>query len=224
MELLRKIGKQYEAYDYEDLRKERSGFLNVYSFGIKGYTHRMELLERGNASVVLPVDYAHRCVYMIQQPRHVLAFAANPEGRAALEIAKHDGGNASAFSLSTESVSIFELAAGVIEEGETPEKAALRELQEETGFVVAEDALKKIGTYHPSIGESTLLMHAYIASLPDPIVAAPTDGDGNESIRLWRMSFEEAWELVDSGRIRTASSMILLRELKIQELQKKAPR
>lgn len=220
MELILKIGEQHEGYEYEDLRKERSGFLNVYSFEVHGTSHRLELLERGNASVVLPVDYARREIYMIQQPRHILAFAANPEGRAALEISKHDG-SAPPFGLKTENVSLFELAAGVIEDGETPEQAAVRELQEETGFVVTEDALTKVGTYHPSIGESTLLMHAYIADLRDPRAVAPTDGDGSESIRLWKMTFEEAWELVDNGRIRTASSMILLRELKIRDLQKR---
>lgn len=223
MERFRVIGPQHDKYTYGDLRRERAGFLSVYSFEVSAMRHRYELLERGRAVVSLPVDFANREVYMVQQPRHILAYADDGTGRAALESAIALGAEAREFTLDASVVTIFELAAGVIDGDETPEQAALRELQEETGFVIPSESLEKICTYYPSAGESALMMHAYFAHLPSPPVSTPTEGAGDESIVIWKMSFEEVWEMLDNGRIRTASTQILLRELRIRDLQAKRP-
>lgn len=73
----------------------------------------------------------------------------------------------------------------------------------------------------PAVGGSTERMTAFIAELPDPVAMGGADGDGNEQIAVWRMTFEEAWRQMETRRIETASSMILLRELKIMDLAAK---
>lgn len=125
------------------------------------------------------------------------------------------------FSLDAAAVSILELPAGMIDPGETAAQAASRELREETGLVVAPDSLEKIAEYYPSIGGTTERMTAFMARLPDPIELADANGDGHERIAVWKMTFEEAWAHLASGRIETASSMTLLRELKIMDLEAK---
>ncbi len=55
----------------------------------------------------------------------------------------------------------WEVPAGKIDEGETPEQAVTRELQEETGHRAA--SFKHLGHYHPSNGSSNQVFHVYVA-------------------------------------------------------------
>ena len=48
-----------------------------------------------------------------------------------------------------------------VDEGETPEQAAERELMEETGHRAG--SLKYLGRYHPSNGSSNQVFHVYVA-------------------------------------------------------------
>ncbi|MEY4744405.1 MAG: hypothetical protein RL272_350 [Candidatus Parcubacteria bacterium] len=223
MELIRRIGKEPASFTYSDCRLERRGFLSIFSFAVSGKRGRLDLMDRGHAVVVLPADFRKRELYMIEQPRHVKAFASSAPGIEALERAKAGGASDGAFTLDAKDVSVFELPAGMIDPGETPAQAASRELREETGIVVAPEALREVAAYHPSIGGSTELMTAFIAELPDPAVTGDAGGDGGEQIAVWRMTFEEAWWLMASRRIETASSLLLLRELKIIDFGKKRP-
>lgn len=54
----------------------------------------------------------------------------------------------------------WETPAGKIDEGETPEQCAARELMEETGHRAA--SLKYLGRYHPSNGSSNQVFHVFV--------------------------------------------------------------
>jgi ADP-ribose diphosphatase len=219
MELVRRIGERPDRYRIDDCCLDRGGFLSVYSFALDG--KRMDLMDRGHGVVVLPVDWARREVYMIEQPRPVKAFVTRRDGAAMLERARRREGNGG-IDVSASELSVLEMPAGMIDAGESPAQAASRELAEETGIVVAPESLRTIAEYFPSVGGTTERMTAFFAELPSPVVITDTDGDGHERIDLWKMTFDEAWEMMRNGRIETASSMVLLRELKIIDLERAA--
>jgi ADP-ribose pyrophosphatase len=221
MQKIRTIGDKPATFTFSDLRREYRGFLSVYSFETSDRDHRFEVLDRGDAAVVLPVNFATREIYMIEQPRVILAYGESETGKASLARAKNTGADIMPFAIDADACTVFELPAGMIDAGETDAQAAGRELQEETGLVVAPEKLERVLQYYPSCGGSTERISVFIARVDETTAMTETHGDGNEIITVWKMSFEEAWDLLKHGRIKTASSMIMLRELKIRDLEKK---
>ncbi|MEY9895680.1 8-oxo-dGTP pyrophosphatase MutT (NUDIX family) [Catenulispora sp. MAP12-49] len=59
----------------------------------------------------------------------------------------------------------IELAAGGVSDGEHPEAAALRELEEETGYAPAEGAqLQHLGSFYSLPSETNKITHVYLAA------------------------------------------------------------
>jgi hypothetical protein len=171
-------------------------------------------MYRRDAVVVMPVDFGKRQVYMIDQPRYLRAFSENEQGRKA--ISSNPKSDNATFTIGKEELMTLEFPAGVIDEGEEPSKAALRELREETGIILPEDRLEKVAGYYPSIGGSTEFITAYIARMDETTEIEQPVGDGHELIRVWRMTFDEAFDRLKDGAIRTASSNVLMRELMLR--------
>lgn len=217
-EVVRRIGRGDRSFTYRCCRLERKGFLNIFSFEVSASQRRHELMDRGHAVVVLPADFTRREVYMVEQPRHLKAFIESGAGAEALAAARE--GREGEFTLDAEQVYQLELPAGMIDPGETPAEAASRELREETGLIVSPDALIEAATYYPSLGGSTEHMTAFIANVTDPSAVGDTAGDGNEQITVWKVPFDEAFrQMGPGGRVGTGSAMLLLRELRIMELE-----
>ena len=107
MELIRRIGEEPKTFTYSDCRLERRGFLSIFSFAVSGRARRFDLMDRGHAVVVLPVDLRKRELYMIEQPRHAKAFVPPAPGAAALERAKTDGAAPGGFTLDAKDVTLF---------------------------------------------------------------------------------------------------------------------
>jgi 8-oxo-dGTP pyrophosphatase MutT (NUDIX family) len=64
----------------------------------------------------------------------------------------------------------LELPAGTLDRGEEPEDAAIRELEEETGYVmVGGSAARSIGSYYSLPSETNRYTHFFLA---DPVVRA----------------------------------------------------
>jgi nudix-type nucleoside diphosphatase (YffH/AdpP family) len=220
--IVRRVGQIPKRFEYRGTRLDRKGFLSIFSFVVDGFKWRLDLMERGHACAILLADFAKREVVMIEQPRPVKAYAENPAAKRAMERAAKAGvgvEDPGSFTVDASEVTVLELCAGMVDPGETPAQCAVREVREETGYVIREDQLIEAATYYSTLGGSTELITAYIARLDADQAETEADGDGSEQIVVWRIPFEEAWRHMEGGRIRTVSSNVLLRELKIMDIE-----
>ena len=98
-----------------------------------------------------------------------------------------------------------ELPAGTLEPPEEPVKTALRELAEETGYRAAH--IEHLTTLCMSPGILDEVMYVYAAS---GLTAGAMALEAGEDIRVLHLTWEEALEMVRSGRIRDAKSVAAL--------------
>ncbi len=215
-ELIQEIGKMPDKFGYDCCRIERAGFLSIYSFGLTDRAHRQDMMYRRNAVVIMPANFAKREVYVIEQPRFLRAFVETGPGTTAL--ADTTKGKETSFQVQADAILTPELPAGIIDEGESRREAALRELKEETGIVIPDGSLEEIATYYPSVGGSTEQLTSFIAHVNDDTEFVEPQGDGFELIRVWKLTFDEAFDMLKRGEIKTASGNLLLRELRIRDI------
>jgi GDP-mannose pyrophosphatase NudK len=105
---------------------------------------------------------------------------------------------------------LIEVCAGLIDEGETPEQAARREVEEETGYQ-AKEITKVLGIY-PSAGGITEYVHLFTADFDIDSkhgVGGGKEGEG-EDIKLVQMSFKDAREKLKQNWFNDAKTIILL--------------
>jgi ADP-ribose pyrophosphatase len=107
---------------------------------------------------------------------------------------------------------IFELAAGVVEPGESLEAAAARECEEEVGVVPGR--LEPLGVFYPTPGycdETMAFFRLTDLALPRPGSQARRDPD--EDLRVYTLALEELDAMVTRGEVmdgKTALGLALL--------------
>jgi len=100
---------------------------------------------------------------------------------------------------------LWELPAGKLDDGESPESCASRELEEETG--VRADELRHLTTIWTTPGFSDERIHMFLATGLTPGRVAL---EAHEFIERHEMSLQEAIERVRSGEIDDAKTIIAL--------------
>ncbi|TPW29729.1 NUDIX hydrolase [Martelella alba] len=105
---------------------------------------------------------------------------------------------------------MLEVAAGLIDDGEVPLKAAQREVLEETGFRV--EALHHVLTTLTAPGLMTEHIHCYATIVDAGMRVAEGGGldEENEDLEIVTIGFDEAIAMVVSGEIVDAKTVILL--------------
>ena len=108
---------------------------------------------------------------------------------------------------------LLEVPAGGMDEGETPEEATLRELQEEVGFTARR--LQHLTTFWLTPGFCTEQMHAYLATELEPSSLA---ADDDEDLRVVPTPLDKILGLIRDNAICDAKSIaVLLLALKLRE-------
>ena len=112
----------------------------------------------------------------------------------------------------------YEIPAGKLEVGENadPQAAALRELEEETGYT---GQLELIYDFYSAIGFCNEKIKLYSAS-PLTKVENPRPQDEDETLELFEVSLEEAHQLLQNGDICDAKTIMALQYWQQKNLNK----
>lgn len=170
---------------------------SLYQGGMSSEIRR-ELFNRGQAVVVLLYDLVKQCVVLIEQCR-----------AGALDQAINSQDDHQAW--------LIEPVAGMIDEGETPQKACEREVFEEAGIVLND--FEYLTQFYPSPGGSSEILHLYAAQLDSDQVAEFSGlAHEVEDIRIIKLPFAQAKQALLNGEFNVASTIIGLQWLFFQRL------
>lgn len=113
---------------------------------------------------------------------------------------------------------LFEACAGIIDKGELPEHAIVREVEEETGYRISE--IKKIAEGFMTPASVTEYVHFFTGKYSPEMKVSEGGGneDEGEDIQLIELSGAEAKELVLAGKLYDVKTILLLQYAIIQNL------
>lgn len=100
---------------------------------------------------------------------------------------------------------LYELPAGHIDRGETARDAAIRELEEETGYRAG--SMKLIFKAHPSPGSKTELMHFFVAT---GLVKTRPRRETDEIMSIKVVTLKKALDMVKKNKIQDLKSVASL--------------
>lgn len=126
--------------------------------------------------------------YVLQYPDWVNVIAITDEGKFVMEIQYRYGIDATC----------HEICAGVMEEGETPEQAARRELEEETGYVGGE--WTKLMTISGNASTTDNLTHCFLAKGVEP--SGKRHLDSTEDLDVVLMTEDEVLSLLKNDEVK----------------------
>lgn len=152
-----------------------------------------EVHDHGQVICVLPVDRQRRVALLARQLRVPLVVAGETDPL------------------------ILEAAAGLVDEGETPEQAAIREGEEELGFKISD--LYLVAHAYSSPGSVTEKPYHFLASysLTDKVhQGGGLDSEG-EDIEVEEIALDELGEAVLQGKLRDMKTILLIQHLMLSE-------
>jgi nudix-type nucleoside diphosphatase (YffH/AdpP family) len=156
-----------------------------------------EAYDRGNGAVILLFNREKQTVLLTRQFRVPTYVNGNDTGM------------------------LIEACAGLLDK-DNPEDCIRRETEEETGYKLT--AVEKIFEAYMSPGSVTEILYFFVAEYADDMKVSQGGGSENEqeNIEVMELEFEKSLEMVKSGEIRDAKTIMLLQYAQINHLTKKA--
>lgn len=156
-------------------------------------TQQREAYDRGNGAAILLYHPIKKTVVLTRQFRMPTYVNNNPSGM------------------------MIEVCAGLLD-GDDPVACIRKEAEEETGFHLKE--VKKVFEAYMSPGSVTEKLHFFIAMYDDSMKVG--DGGGaegeTENIEILEMAFSRAMEMIETGDIKDAKTIMLLQYAAIQRI------
>lgn len=153
-------------------------------------TQVREVYDRGNGAVILLYNSTNKTVVLTRQFRLPTYLNGNTSGM------------------------VIEACAGLLDT-ENPEECIIRETEEETGYRLS--SVKKVFQSYMSPGSVTEILHFFIGEYQPNMKVS--DGGGlaeeHENIEVLEYPFQEAYQMIASGEIIDAKTIMLLQYAKI---------
>ncbi len=148
---------------------------------------KREIFDRGHGAVVMLYNLDKKTVILVEQFR--------------MPVYINEGGDGL----------LMEACAGLLDEND-PKMAITKEIEEETGFRIKMEAVKKVFEAYSSPGAVTEVLHYFIAPYTDAQRVSKGGGadDETENIVVREIAFAKAVELLKNGHIRDAKTIVLL--------------
>ncbi len=156
-------------------------------------TQTREAYDRGNGATILLYNRANKTVILTRQFRLPTFVNGNESGL------------------------LIEACAGLLD-AHNPEDCIRKETEEETGYKVT--AVRKIFEAYMSPGSVTEILHFFVAEYSKEMKVSEGGGlaEEQENIEVLELDFEEAYNMVYTGEIKDAKTIVLLQYAKIHGL------
>lgn len=153
-------------------------------------TQVREVYDRGNGAVILLYNSNKKTVILTRQFRLPTYLNGNTSGM------------------------VIEACAGLLDT-ENPEECIIRETEEETGYRLS--SVKKVFQSYMSPGSVTEILHFFIGEYQSEMKVSEGGGlaEEHENIEVLEYSFDEAYQMIASGEINDAKTIMLLQYAKI---------
>ena len=150
-----------------------------------------EAYDRGNGAAILLYNTADSTIILTKQFRLPTYINGNPSGM------------------------MIEACAGLLD-NDNPEDAIRRETEEETGFKIS--SIERVFEAYMSPGSVTEILYFFIAEYTNAMKVS--DGGGvaaeSENIEVLQLSIDEAMQMIKTGEIKDAKTMLLLQFIKLE--------
>ncbi|RDY61163.1 GDP-mannose pyrophosphatase NudK [Flagellimonas nanhaiensis] len=156
-------------------------------------TQYREAYDRGNGATILLYNKEKRTVVLTRQFRMPTYLNGNSDGM------------------------MIEACAGLLEKGNAEETIKM-EVEEETGYQI--DNVEKVFEAYMSPGSVTEILYFFIGHYEDTMKVSEGGGaaDETENIEVLEMEFQKALEMVKTGEIKDAKTIMLLLHAQISRL------
>ncbi len=102
-----------------------------------------------------------------------------------------------------------ELCAGIMDKNLSHKQTALEEIEEETGYKVPKNKIKKIASFYTSVGIAGGKQKLFFAKIDESMRVSDGGGDENEEIEVVFVKRKDAKKFMFDKKIATTSGLIL---------------